>query len=391
MENMRERKAPNLQRNALEKDRLFAYIIYYAYLCSEKHTFLMAHQRKHYSYRLWGVVLCFCCLLGLPLSSFANIRLTKSQHLVSSNDTIIRYEIQGVCASDSGRACVWDFSAATVLPLEHPTIYRLSANSLSFSSHFLHTRNKYRLVADTLFCTGYETASMQVNFVRWEKVIVYPFAYQDTLYDTFSGYGEYTHTIPFYIQGTSVAVADGVGTLRLPDMTFDSVLRIHTQRQYRQINTDTTHIQYSIYQWYHPECQYPIIELIDCLHILRADSTRLSFGLYYPFDKDTTSQNTSDTPKAKEIISAIDIVTDIETMPNPVFDQLQIRYTLAKDAQVGFSLHYEGGLCAYRSDAKPQNAGIHLQSIDMSRLPKGIYVLYIYADEQVLSKDILKL
>ncbi len=119
----------------------------------------------------------------------------------------------------------------------------------------------------------------------------------------------------------------------------------------------------------------------------------MTLGLYYPFDKETTFQNTDDTiyAKAKEMISPIDIVTDIETMPNPVFDQLQIRYTLAKDAQVGFSLHYEGGLCAYRSDAEPQNAGIHLQSIDMSRLPKGIYVLYIYADEQVLSKDILKL
>lgn len=355
----------------------------------------MAKQRKHYSYRLWGVVLCFCCLLGLPLLSFANIQLTKSQHLVSSNDTIIRYEIQEVVVGDSGEACVWDFTNAIVVPKESPCIYRLSADSLSFSSHFLHTRNKYHFVADTLFRTGYETAAMQVDFAHGEKVMVYPFAYQDTLYGAFSGYGEYTHTIPFYIQGTSVAVADGVGTLRLPDMTLDSVLRIHTQRQYRQIDKDTTHVQYSIYQWYHSECRYPIIELIDCLHILRADSTRLTLGLYYPFDKDTTSQNTDDTTtyaKAKEIISPIDIVTDIETMPNPVFDQLQIRYTLAKDAQIGFSLHYEGGLCAYRSGTELQNAGTHLYSIDMSRLPKGLYVLYIYyADEQVLSKDILKL
>lgn len=353
----------------------------------------MAKQRKHYSYRLWGVVLCFCCLLGLPFSSFANIQLTKSQHLVCSNDTIIRYEIQGVAAGNSGKACVWDFTNATVVPKEYTGIYRLSADSLSFSSHFLHTRNRYHIVADTLFCTGYETAAMQVDFAHWEKVLVYPFAYQDTLCGIFNGHGEYTHTIPFYIRGTSMAAADGVGTLRLPDMTLDSVLRIHTQRQYRQIDTDTTHVQYSIYQWYHPECRYPIIELIDCLHILRTDSIRLTLGLYYPFDKETTFQNTDDTiyAKAKEMISPIDIVTDIETMPNPVFDQLQIRYTLAKDAQVGFSLHYEGGLCAYRSDAEPQNAGIHLQSIDMSRLPKGIYVLYIYADEQVLSKDILKL
>lgn len=186
----------------------------------------MAKQQKHYSYRLWGVVLCLCCLLGLPLSSFANIQLTKSQHLICSNDTIIRYEIQGVVAGDSDEACVWDFTNATVIPKDHHCIYRLSADSLSFSSHFLHTRNRYHIVADTLFCTGYETAAMQVDFAHWEKALVYPFAYQDTLCGTFSGYGEYTHTIPFYIRGTSVVVADGVGTLRLPDMTLDSVLRI---------------------------------------------------------------------------------------------------------------------------------------------------------------------
>lgn len=350
----------------------------------------MAKQRKHHPYR-FIVALCYFCLLCSPILSFANTRLNKPQHLINRNDTTIRYEIQGVSVADCGDACVWDFSAATILPKEYSCTYYIPDDSLCFSSHCLHTRNKYRLVGDTLFRIGYETAAIQVDFVYPEKVMVYPFAYQDTLYSTFSGYGEYTHTIPFYIQGISATVADGLGTLRLSDMTLDSVLRVHTQRQYRQIDTDTTHVQYCIYQWYHPECRYPIIELIDCLHILRADSTRLSFGLYYPFDKDTTSQNTSDTPQAQEIISAIDIVTDIETMPNPVSDQLQIRYTLAKDAQVGFSLHYEGGLCAYRSDIEPQDAGTHLYNIDVHKLPKGIYVLYIYANEQVLSKDILKL
>jgi len=342
----------------------------------------------------------FCIVIGLcfiSLSSSAQSpQLTTATHTLCATDSLIIYQIPYSPVSDSGTDCVWDFSRFAQPPIErYADYYRPIPNdSTRIAKHFYGTNRYYRLSADTLFITGYETPTFSIRYTAPEKQMVFPFRYGDSIHSTFAGTGEYAHRTTFSVKGYTTIHADAMGKLMLPTMTIDTTLRIHTTRCYTATEQDTAIITTDIYQWFSPLYRYPLVETVCERTTAHADSTGVTLAFYHePVELDTQHESDTHTTELQPkdtTNEANTVFTNASFLPNPVHDMLHISYTLSRDAQIYFSVHYSGGTCFYQSAPTQQTAGDHCETIDMTAFPTGNYVLYIHVDDTVLSQPIIK-
>lgn len=336
------------------------------------------------------------CFLSLSLSA-QSLQLTTATHVPVASDSLIVYQIPYRAITDSGDNCVWDFSRPAQPPIErYADFYQPIPNDTKYiAKHFYGANRYYHLSADTLFITGYETPTFAIRYTVPEKQMVFPFHYGDSIHSTFAGMGEYAHRTTFAVNGYTTIHADAVGKLMLPTITIDTTLRIHTTRCYTAAERDTAIITTDIYQWFSPLSRYPLLETVCERTTTRNDSTGITLAFYHePVELDT--QHESDThPIEMQPQDTTDdantVFTNASFLPNPVHDILHISYTLSRDAQIFFSVHYSGGTCFHQSAPAQQTAGDHHEIIDMTAFPTGNYVLYIHVDDTILSQPVIKL
>ena len=92
-----------------------------------------------------------------------------------------------------------------------------------------------------------------------------------------------------------------------------------------------------------------------------------------------------------ELLAADGLVTNVSYSPNPVYRDVQIKYELAQPAMVYISLHYNGGATTYQTTLHQEEAGEHILPVNMSGMPIGTYVVYIHANDIVVSGNLIKL
>lgn len=339
-------------------------------------------------------------LYVLPNLLHANaLQLSSAVHLRCAADSLSVNVIPYRAMTDSGTGCVWDFSQPPQLSEELCVNYYhyKPGDSTYVGKHFCRTNRYYHIVGDTIFSLGYENHLASVHYDSPKKHMVFPFCFGDSFNIAFSGTGEYSHCTPFSVAGTSRVCADATGKLLLPNMTTDSVLRVHTQQCYRTTVQDTSFVLIDLYQWYSSQCPYPLLETIRARTGTTTDSTGFTMAFYYEPPKEaipSASLFVSDTPTEDFADAKTDtttIVTDVTFLPNPVYHQLHIRYTMLQDAHTFFSVHYNGGTCFYQSVPQLQTAGTYHETIDMTGFPTGTYILYIHANDMILAESIIKL
>lgn len=337
------------------------------------------------------------CLLimqwGGFLYSTAQI-VSIDTHYPCITDSAVPYVIPYQNRTDSGTQCVWDFSKNDLTEKKQQYLYdqQSELDMTQFTRHWLRGRYKYQIIGDTLYCLGAENSNMSMTYSEKEKVLVFPFHYADTIGGTFRGYGEYAHSDTFSIQGHTITIGDAIGKIRLPDgITKDSVLRVHTRRTYQQINKERMNTRWDIYQWYAADYRYPIMETARCENIRMNDTTEWTMAVYFPLEQYEDIALSKSVNTDTILLKDNEKLAPIDTYPNPIKDILYLTYTLAKNAKVYYSLHYNGGGCMYKSAEIQQEAGTYTIAIGMNDYPTGMYVLYIYADDDVVSKNIMKL
>ena len=317
---------------------------------------------KHYFTSLSIGVL----LLVLPAQISAQV-LTAERQMPCLRDSFEVYKMPYTTVGDSGRNCVWDFSN---LPVDSAEVISLDyyATSSSDTMHIglqrEHANYYYHYANDTLWLTGFETSRTRVHYNEPVPWLRYPFAYGDSVIAPLLGTGQYCHRIPLSVEGKTIVRADACGRLLLPDMSVDSVLRVHSTMQYVERLQGKSQIQEDRYQWYSATCRYPEEENVP----LREQEQPVNQSE----DKDS-------------------LVTDVTYLPNPVFADLNINYTLVRAAQVYISLHYNGGATTYQTPTHDEEEGAHSAVINMSGLPVGTYAVYIHADDTVVSGNVIKL
>ena len=343
---------------------------------------------KHYFTSLSIGVL----LLVLPAQISAQV-LTAERQIPCPRDSFEVYKMPYTTVGDSGRNCVWDFSE---LPVDSAEIISLdyfassSMDTMHIGLHREHANYYYHCATDTLWLTGFETSRTRVHYTEPAPWLCFPFAYGDSVCGTFSGKGQYCHIMPMSVDGQYSAHADATGRLSLPDMAVDSALRVHTRMSYQDRMHPNTRITEECYHWYSPYCRYPLLETVYVQTVKNADTVSFASTYYFQQEEENVPVRKQEHP-VNPSEDKDSLVTDVTYLPNPVFADLNISYTLVRAARVYISLHYNGGATTYQTPVHDEEEGPHSAAINMSGLPVGTYAVYIHADDTVVSGNVIKL
>jgi hypothetical protein len=290
------------------------------------------------------------------------------------------------------------------------------------------TRYYYNQFGDSLWAVGFENATTLMEYTQPELRLRFPFTYGDTLLSHFEGTGEYGRLLKLGVKGFTRIEADAEGELILPDETVKRALRVRTLRHYTETtirsplnpphrgdfsmsltaqrregeaSEDNTEMILDTYSWYAQGTRYPVFESIKTT-ILRnnaADTTVFETSFYYPpieQKAQTTEENWENSPPvgelegAWELEGAARVFTEANLLPNPVVDMLYINYKLTRDARIGFSLHNNAGVRMIRTATLHQSEGYHQTPVNMSGFMTGVYTLYVYVDDMVMSLNVVK-
>lgn len=348
----------------------------------------MTHTRMSNKYLIYLIG-----LFGMLPAVNAQV-LTAEQHMPNRTDSLFLYKLPAFDFSGNNGNEIWDFSSLVVdnAPQVSADFFP-SSETESFGLHQEKVNFYYCLVSDTLYLKGYESSHKRVRFSAPVPLLAFPFACGDSLVRHYRGEGQYCHQIPFSIEGTSVATIDTTGQLLLPDnITIDSALRVHFFTEHTE-SLQQTIMRTDRYQWYSPYSRYPLLESVTESSIKGQDTTLIACAYYYPPEQaDLEHIHQMRQIQEDTIIELLDsLITDVQYMPNPVYTALEVTYHLARAAHVYISLHYNGGAMTYQTPIRWEEDGAHSTSINMSGMQVGTYVVYIHADDQVISGNIIKL
>ena len=328
----------------------------------------------------------------LPIHSAAQT-LSVEGHVPIITDSLMVYKLPYVAVSDTGRNCVWDFSnlsidSADIIEVDY-FVPSLTDTSL-FGCHREHSNCYYHLAQDTLWLKGYETSRTYMRYTHPIPLLAYPVSYGDSLIGNFEGRGQYCHMTPLTVAGSVSARVDATGNLILPEDTFYNVLKVRTCMLYREMRRIQNYVNEERNSWYSPYCRYPLLETVQVQTIKRNDTVSFTSMYYYPQEHVDEPSHRQKQPGS--LVEAMDsLITNISYLPNPVYNNVQIRYSLARQAQVYISMHHNGGATTYQTPLRSEAEGGHIVDINMNGMPIGLYVVYIHADDNIVSGNIIKL
>lgn len=330
--------------------------------------------------------------LFMPIQIAAQT-LIMERHVPIVTDSISIYKLPYVADRDTGLNCIWDFSnlsmdSAKMIDVDYYPL--LESDTTHFGCHRERANFYFHYSKDTLWQTGYETSRVHMRYSSPIPLLRFPFTYGDSVCGKFVGSGQYCHLVPLNIEGTIITNTEAVGKLLLPDMTIDSALCVHMRMVYHEKKQPQGSVSEERHSWYSPYCRYPLFESVVVQTIKHSDTITFATSYYLPqeeTDKPTPRQEPTDNP----VDGSDSLVTNVSYLPNPVYSDLQVRYTLIRSAQVYISLHYNGGVTTHQTPIRHEEEGDHMVSVNMSGLPIGSYVVYIHADDVVISGSIIKL
>lgn len=311
------------------------------------------------------------------------------------SNTYIKQQVVYRAPGAHGKDLIWDFSMLCPVNDEYTIAFSIP------DSNYMHrwcgtehrTRYYYSVSSDTVWRTGYENPTTYIRYTRPEALQHFPLHYGDTLFSAFEAHGEYGHRIPMHIVGTRTVLVDAEGELRLPDITHEHTIRTYSHREYVESGLDSTRMRVEQYQWFVSGSYIPVFESISTYE-MQDDSMQLAFQTsFYYMVEDSTMQSLLSLPhvwQEQDASSAMCAVGSLQCVPNPVLTDMEVRYTLVRDATVSLALHNASGFCMYSTPAIAQAAGEYTTHIAMSYLPQGGYTLYVYADDQAIQQVVIK-
>ncbi len=254
-------------------------------------------------------------------------------------------------------------------------------------------RSKYHflLINDSLYCQGYENATTFMDYHTPLLMFTLPMEVGQHYGNVYSGVGEYCHLLPIKVAGAAETIICAKGTLLLPDSKIDSVYQVLITQDFIESAIDTTHFISKLFMWISPHYSYPLLEHKEISAIVSNDTISHRFTYYYAVEGDTINPEQEKVEEAPIHVVDSGALSNVRFLPNPVVDNLIIAYNLTRTAKIHFSLHTMSGLPLYSTQPKHKSAGEYIQQIEMAHLAHGDYVLYIYADDIVLSETIIKI
>jgi hypothetical protein len=350
-------------------------------------------------------ILFFCAYLINQAQT--SQKLTTDRNAYRAADHVVKQQVEFKDPGSSGRGLFWDFSMLQSINEEYELKYFIpdSTNMTCLCGIEHNTRYYYHQQQDSIWATGFENSTTFMEYIVPELRMKFMYAYGDTLFSYFTGYGEYCHRIPLKIKGYTRTVADAEGDLLLPKSEkVKKALRIHTLRYYTQTGKDSLEMTLDTYAWYATGIRYPVFESVKTTvsKILkkqneneaasRKDTTVFSTSFYYPPELQTSQIQTDTIPvdKTEVILGIAAIFTEAQLMPNPVADNLYINFKLTRPANVWFTVHNNIGIPLCQNSPQNLSEGYNSAAVNMSNLITGVYSLYVHVDDMVMRINVVK-
>lgn len=213
------------------------------------------------------------------ITTHADAVVNKGIHLPRQGEAVHRQVVEGVATGEAGDSAVWDWSHAVVmdgnrrmrhLNLGDSVIVRIEDGR----------QHIYRLHGDSLLWTGMETPQLHLADSLAPLAIKYPFQRGDSITSPFYFKGHYSGQNAVDVTGALTVVADGQGTLILPDDTVPGVLRVREQLECRlavgrgPANSPVgdgcdslLRLNQIRHRWYSANHRYPLAETMESTHL----------------------------------------------------------------------------------------------------------------------------
>lgn len=380
------------------------------------------------------VILLLCALGACPLSGQV---LTRSLNSPRSGDVLNKRVIQYISPCATGHDAVWDFSDASELDEEVREAYTGSLDSL-LTGVTQYSAYGYRLLGDSLMCTGYAAPNLQVEYLRPQLSVRYPVAYGDSIASLHYGEGMYSHKLYMAVYGDSWCKADGEGVIVLPGGdTLRNVLRVHEHAQFGQrlspscgilslgdstvcssdtilsrLSTDTVTWTMDCYRWYAAGYRYPVFETVETDIIREGQSFPNSRSTYYlPTYEQAYLERDPENEELRELLAQAsrrqeetysaekgdDTSSDAANLPfsySSSFSgdgsRLDMDFSFEGDCEVQFQLSTVQGYLLARTPKRTVSAGTVRKTFDLSSARANVYMLSVMVDGNYYTLKVTK-
>lgn len=194
----------------------------------------------------------------------------------------------------------------------------------------------------------------------------FPCTFQTSWEDDFDGSIDLMG-FPLSVSGNVIGIADGYGTLVLPEGTVNDVLRV------RRITTtiiDITgfgsgELEENAFAFYRVGLGLPILEIA---------STAGELPLLGPLEFQSLKWVDVTTVGIEDLFSSN---IGVEVFPNPATNNVQVNFGLAGGRTVAIELFDINGRQVRSVAMNTGNSGVHTGMVDVSELSSGVYMLRI--------------
>ena len=317
----------------------------------------------------------------------AQIKLTQESHGFKSGDEhacqILEYKAPG----DAGKNVVWDFSDVVLKDnIGVATIEDLSGDLYNKAT----LRNDgikffYNVTENQVEFRGYERENYQNIYTLPIVKIRFPQAYGTSFEGAFAGdmlvKGQKTGDIA----GTYSTHVDGEGTILLPNGEKLPVIRVKTTKVTTKLGSVSTTQEVIKYLWYAQDVRYPVFVSMETAYynstgkrVVLENSSYLNTNLQRNKLRSTVDLN------------AIDANFTYKVFPNPFKEQLNVQYSLGKQATISAELYNTQGAKVAVLLSKQVQQGVHTINYNTAAFTKGIYFLRFTVDGKAHIEKLIK-
>ncbi|MEX0967142.1 MAG: T9SS type A sorting domain-containing protein [Bacteroidia bacterium] len=234
---------------------------------------------------------------------------------------------------------------------------------------------------------GYEDGGINIlmQHSRPEKLAEFPMEYQDMITTDIVAYTT-AQGMSTERKGETTVEADGYGTLRLPgNRNYYDVLRIKVIRNYTDSTNPTGTTPFytdgvqEIYYWYSETEKGYLARHQRILEVNRSNGNVLR--------KSTTAGIVPKGSGQVGIAQRAEAAEDFRIMPNPAKDRIMVNFTVKVNQPVKITLYNLLGKSVMQ-ESFTAVTGLQQKALEVSGLPRGVYLLSVESAEGVSTRRV---
>lgn len=213
------------------------------------------------------IILSTAMAFLLAVGSSAQTSITSQYNGYRDGDKLYRIVANDTTLGNRGDSCVWQLPSVDEDANFIKQMVYLRNDSLTIVENDLMLH--YIATEQGLSMRGFQTRDMYCVQDTLSLELKYPFAYGDSIADTFSRKSTYYNMFTIMEDGNCYTVCDGKGILTDGDETLKDVLRVHyhstTISEYNNVEDgnavpEVSEVTEDKYVWYYPGCRYPVMD-----------------------------------------------------------------------------------------------------------------------------------